>query len=221
MKTIKTTIEYADTSYFHIDNQKRLVSYYKENGNRYYEEEDLDTSIVQKRKFIYMDFKGFDKRITKITTHSVDSLNKTISRYYHDESGFDTLVVVCDEDSSYYQLYKYQKNQFGLRSKGVEFNGKNGNLNGSFEIHYLNENTIDSINYLDRFNKIVYTEFYIYNGSGEITQIYYSDGGCHLYELTKVDEMGNWLEKKSFYANKENIPKLVSTQSRYIEYNLK
>jgi hypothetical protein len=221
VKTITTMIEYADTSDFHMDNHKRVVSYYKENGNRSYEEEYLDTSIVQKRNFIYMDFKGFDKRIKKITTHSVDSLNKTISRYYHDESGFDTLIVVCDEDSSYYQLYRHQKNQFGLRSKGVEFNGKNGNLNGSFEIHYLNENIIDSINYIDRFDKIAYTEFYLYSSTGDVTQIYYSDGGCSLYESTKIDEMGNWLEKKTFYVNKENVLTLVSTQSRFIEYYLK
>ncbi|MNJ83822.1 hypothetical protein D3C87_12480 [compost metagenome] len=221
VKTITTTLEYADTSDFHMDNHKRVVSYYKENGNRSYEEEYLDTSIVQKRIFIYMDFKGFDKRIKTITTYSVTPLNKRISNYYHDNSGFDTLIAVCDEDSSYYQLYRYQKNQFGLRSKGVEFNGKNGNLNGSFEIHYLNENIIDSINYINRFDKIVYTEFYIYSSTGDVTQIYYSDGGCHLYESTKIDEIGNWLERKSFYVNKESVPKLVSTQRRYIEYYLK
>lgn len=218
VKTLTTTIEYADTSEFHLDNHIKVVSYYKENGNRSYEEKYLDTAIIQKRVFIYMDFKGFDKRMKTITTHSINPSNKSISYYYHDESGFDTLIVDCYEDSSYYQLYKYRKNQLGLRSKGVESNGKNGNLNGSFEIHYLNENIIDSINYLNRFNKITYTEFYIYGSKGDIIQIYYSDGGCHLYESTKIDRVGNWLEKKTFYVNKENEFKLVNTKTRTIEY---
>lgn len=218
VKKLTTTIEYADTSDFHLDNNKKVVSYYKENGNRSYEEEYLDSAIVQKRVFIYIDFKGFDKRIKSITTHSIDPSNKMISYYYHDESGFDTSIVVCYEDSSYYQIYKYKKNQFGLRSKGMESNGKNGNLNGSFEIYYLNENIIDFINYRNRFDKITYTEFYIYDSIGDIIQIYYSDGGCHLYESTKIDENSNWLEKKTFYVNKENVYKLISTQTRFIEY---
>ncbi|MFA5299000.1 MAG: hypothetical protein WC389_12405 [Lutibacter sp.] len=183
VKICSTTTESFDSTSFYFGHLKKVVSSYNPNGNCYYETEWIDTSIIQKREIIFDNVNGIEKRIRKITTHSADTINKKISYYHFDELGFDTSIVVCSLDSSYFMLYKHEKNNFGLRTKGTEINPKNGHVNYSFEIYYSMDKVIDSITYKN--GTVNYTEYYIYKDKNDVAQIYYSDGGCTQFEYYK------------------------------------
>jgi hypothetical protein len=181
------------------------------------ETEWSDSIIIQKRAIIYDNFKGSEKRIKKITTHAIDSSNKTIHRYYFDECGFDTTIVVCDQDSSYNYINKYEKNNFGLRSKGTEINQKNGFIFRTFEIYYSKDKMIDSIIYKNVKGIVEYVEYYFYTNQHDIAQIYYSKGGCNQFEYDKIDEFGNWIEMNIYFV-KDEQKVLFSKHQRQIEY---
>lgn len=217
VKVCSTTIESYNSKSINFGHLKKIISSYNQNGNCYLETEWSDSNIIQKRAIIYDNFKGSEKRIKKITTHAIDSSNKTIHRYYFDESGFDTTIVVCDQDSSYYLLYKYEKNNFGLRSKGTEINPKNGLINYTYEVYYSKDKMIDSIIYKTGKGIVNYIEYYMYNSQNEIAQIYYSDEGCNQFEYDKIDEFGNWIEMRIYFV-KDEQKVLFSKHQRQIEY---
>lgn len=212
----KTKINYDSTSLtFGYD--KKIVSNYNKKGNCVLELEYLDTNLIQTRVNVYKKVKGRNQRVKKITTHSVDTLNKTINYYYFDETGFDTMIVVCDLDSSYYLRYKYERNEQGLRTRGCEYNAKNGNKNDSFEIFYSTNLLIDSIIFKNKFDQITYIEYYFYNEFQEAEKISYSTGGESFFLYFRRDKHGNWIEQEIYYA--ENGKKeLVSRNIRKIEY---
>ena len=217
VKVCPTTIESYNSKSFNFGHLKKIISSYNQNGNCYLETEWSDSIIIQKRAIFYDNLKGSEKRIKKITTHAIDSSNKTIHHYYFDESGFDTTIVVCDQDSSYNYINKYEKNNFGLRSKGTEINQKNGFIFRSFEIYYSKDKMIDSIIYKTGKGIVNYIEYYMYNSQNEVAQIYYSDEGCNQFEYDKIDEFGNWMEMNIYFA-KDEQKVLLSKHQRQIEY---
>jgi hypothetical protein len=140
-----------------------------------------------------------------------------INYYYFDEIGFDTMIVVCDQDSSYHMRYIYERNKQGLRTKGTEYNAKNGNKNHTFEIFYSKDLIIDSIIYRDGSNRINYIEYSIYDLNGELVNLKYSTGGMTVFLYLKRDNHGNWIEKETYYE-KDGTKELVTKQIRKIEY---
>lgn len=211
-----TTINYVSTSWtFGYD--EMIVSNYNKKGNCFLELEYLDTNLVQTRAIDFKTIKGRNQRISKTTTHAVDTANKTISYYYFDEIGFDTMIVVCDQDSSYHMRYIYERNEQGRRTKGTEFNAKNGNKNHTFEIFYSKDFVIDSIIYSDGYGKINFIEYSYYDSLGELEKLSYSTGGMTIFLYLERDKHGNWIEKETYYE--ENGKKeLVTRQTRNIEY---
>lgn len=217
VNSCSTTTESFDSTSVNFGHLKKVISKYNPNGNCYFETEWFDGSILQKREIIFDQVDGVEKRIKKITTDMSDTMDKTISYYHFDETRFDTSIVVCSSDSSYYMLYKYEKNKVGLRSKGTEINAKNGHINNSFEIYYSDDNKIDSIIYKNGKGNVNYIAYYVYTNQHDLAQISYSDGGFTQFEYDKIDEYGNWKEMNVFYV-KEERKKLISKQIRSIEY---
>lgn len=211
-----TTISF-DTSSFYYGFDTKIISEYNRNGNCTFETEYRGLDVVKTRVPILDTVYGKEKRVKKITTHAVDSANQTIHYYHSDETGFDTSIVVCDIDSSYYLLYKHKKNEFGLRSYGAEYNALNGNKNYSYEIAYSKEAILDSITYKDRFDKVKYTAHYQYNKSGLVDAVNYSDGGSTNFNYIKFDHLGNWTEQEIYYVN-AGVSEKISKIIRVIKY---
>ncbi len=210
------TIQY-DSSSFTFGSENSIVTKYNQDGNCELEWEYLDTTLIQKRENVFQVFNGMEKRVKKITTHLIDSTNKTISYYYFDNLGFDTCTIICDFDSSYHTRYQYERNEQGLRTKGTEYNAKNGHKNYSFEIYYSKNLLIDSIVYLNGAGIINYTAYHFYNSKGELDKLKYSTGGIIYYVHKKRDEHDNWREMETFFRE-NGISKLVSRQTRIITY---
>lgn len=217
VKSVSTTTINFDSTSWTYGYDKKIVTNYNKNGNCYLELEYLDTNLIQTRAQVFKTIKGRNQRINKITTHAVDTANKTISYYYFDEIGFDTTIVVCDQDSSYYMRYEYERNAQGLRTKGTEFNAKNGRKNYSYEIYYSDNLKIDSIVYRNNFDKINYIEYDFYNLFNELEKLQYSSGGMTIFIYVKRDKLGNWLEKETYYEE-DSKRELVTRQIRVIEY---
>jgi hypothetical protein len=211
-----TTINFDSTSWAYGYDKKNVTNYNKK-GNCFSELEYLDTNVIQTRVNVFKTINGRNQRIQKITTHAVDTSNKTISYYYFDEIGFDTMIVVCDLDSSYHMRYEYERNVQGLRTKGTEYNAKNGNKNHTFEICYSKDLKIDSIIYRDGYDRINYIEYSIYDINGELVNLKYSTGGMTLFLYLKKDDYGNWIEKETYFE-KDGTKELVTRQIRKIEY---
>lgn len=206
-----------DTTDFSYGFDTKVISDYNQNGNCSNETEFRGTDTIQTSVSIFEIVNGREKRIKKVTTHAVDPANKTIHSYFSDETGFDTSIVVCTLDSAYFMRYKHKKNEFGLRCYGAEFNALNGNKNYSYEISYSKKDSIDSITYLDRFDKVKYTAHYQYNESGLIGLVNYSDGGSTKYNYSKFDSVGNWTELEVLYLT-TSTSELISKTVRTITY---
>lgn len=217
VKSVSTTTINFDSTSWTYGYDKKIVSNYNKKGNCFLELEYLDTNLIQTRVNVFKTIKGRNQRINKITTHAVDTANKTISYYYFDEIGFDTMIVVCDLDSSYHMLYKYERNAQGLRTKGTEYNAKNGNKNYSFDIHYSKNLLTDSIVYWNNFDRINYIEYDFYNSFNELEKLQYSTGGMTIFIYVKRDKHGNWLEKETYYEE-DSKRELLTRQIRKIEY---
>lgn len=217
VKSVSTTFLNYDSTSLTFGYDEKVVSKYNKKGNCFLELEYIDTNLIQTRENIFKTIKGRNQRINKITTHAADTSNKTISYYFFDEIGFDTMIVVCSQDSSYYMRYIYQRNSHGLRTKGTEFNAKNGNKNHTFEIFYSKNLDVDSIIYRDRYNKINNIEYSFYNSMGEIEKHKYSNGGMTIFVYLKRDKKANWIEKETYYVE-DGKKLLVGRQIRIIEY---
>lgn len=218
IKNVSTTTINYDTDSWTFGHYERILSNYNNKGNCVLELEYLDTSLIKTRINIFQTIDGVEQRLKKITIHAVDTSNKTIAYYFSDNIGFDTSIIVCDIDSSYQMRYVYERNEKGLRTKGTEYNAKNGNKNYSFEIFYFDNGQTDSIIYRNRFDAINYIEYYFYNSYGEMERIKYSDDDrIIIFIYNKRDKYGNWVEKETFYV-KENAQELINRQIRIIEY---
>jgi len=217
IKSVSTTTINYDSTSWNFGYDKKIVGKYNKKGNCFLELEYLDTNLIQTRNNIFKTIKGRNQRINKITTHAADTSNKTISYYFFDEIGFDTMIVVCNQDSSYHMRYIYQRNSQGLRTKGTEYNAKNGNKNNTFEIFYSKDLVVDSIIYRDGYGKINYIEYSFYDSMGEIEKYKYSNGGMTIFVYLKSDKNGNWIEKETYYVE-DDKKLLVGRQIRIIEY---
>jgi hypothetical protein len=211
-----TNISFDTTSFFYGFDTK-IISEYNHNGSCTFETEYRGLHIIQTSILILETVRGKEKMIKKITTDAVDSASKVIQYYISDETGFDTSIVVCRLDSSYYMLYKHKKNEFGLRSYGAEYNALNGNKNYSYEIAYSKDTILDSITYKDRFDKVKYTAHYQYNKSGLVDVVNYSDGGFTKFNYIKFDHIGNWTEQEIYYVN-TGVSEKISKIIRVIKY---
>jgi hypothetical protein len=79
VKNVSTTTINFDSTSWTYGYDKKIVSNYNKKGNCYLELEYLDTNIIQTRVNVFRTINGRNQRVNKITTHAVDSANKTIN----------------------------------------------------------------------------------------------------------------------------------------------
>lgn len=216
IKTVSSSSIFLDSSRIFGNAIEKQVLHYNKNGNFTLEENYLDSLLIGKFKVLFENNLGFEKRYKKLRLNGEDSIFST-STYFYDETGFDTLIQVLHNDSSYFMLHKYEKNEVGLRIKGTEINGHNQHQNNTFEIDYDKFNQVSEVRYYDRFGKLDLSEKYYYNKKGELIKLEFSDGFIYEYEVQKRDKKGNWTESIT-YRTKGKEKTMITKQYREIEY---
>jgi hypothetical protein len=211
-----TTIEY-DSLHWGFGFDQIEVNAYNLHGNCTSEWEYWDTVLVLTSVHCYQNASGGERRVRKITAHGADTVDKTITSYFPDDTGFDTSIVVCNLDSNYYFRYVYEKNDRGLRIRATEFDGASGAMQNSYEVFYTDKSTIDSIIYRDAHGLIDFIEYDFYNAQGEVEIMKFSDRATIRFVYNARDAYGNWTER-DLYQEEDEDAILRTRQRRTIAY---